>query len=227
MSSPISEDHHKQLADLVIDPQVPLIITDADEVLLRFIDRLEHYLERQGLWIDLKSYNLNDNIRSRSTNESVQLPNLIDNFFKSDAHALEPAPGAARALTRLSERAQIVVLTNLPLHAREARIENLAAHGMDYPLIVGSGAKGPLVSALITRHLSLSSDALPPVFFLDDISYHIDSVAEHVPDVLRIHFVADPRLARLATTASRADARIDVWSEAYDWISAKLDARGY
>ena len=42
---------------------------------------------------------------------------------------------------------------------------------MDYPVIVGSGLKGPAV-AWLTRHI----DA--PVFFLDDIPHNIDSVAE-------------------------------------------------
>jgi hypothetical protein len=63
-----------------------------------------------------------------------------------------------------------------------------------------------------------------PVFFLDDITHNIDSVAEHAPDVHRIHFVADPRLAKLIGPASGASKRIDVWEEAQDWITGQIDA---
>ena len=216
----MDEEIRAQLSDLSLDPAKPLIISDADEVLLRFMERLEHFLEQQGLWIDLQSYNLNDNIRNRVTNEPVQLPNLIDDFFVSETRHIAPTPDAGDALARLSARAQILVLTNLPMHAKQARADNLAAHGMDYPLLVGSGLKGPMVAEIIGQHT-------PPIFFLDDIAYRIDSVAEHTPHVSRIHFVADPRLAQLASPAKNADARIDIWNEAHDWISTKLDTLGY
>jgi hypothetical protein len=49
-------------------------------------------------------------------------------------------------------------------------------------------------------------------------------VAEHAPDVHRIHFVADPRLAKLIGPASGASKRIDVWEEAQDWITGQIDA---
>ncbi len=74
----------------------------------------------------------------------------------------------------LAEHAQIVVLTNLPLAQREARQENLKQNGMDYPVIVGSGPKGPAV-----KWIAQNVDA--PIFFLDDIFHNINSVADHAP----------------------------------------------
>jgi hypothetical protein len=204
-----------QLETLTIDPKRPLIISDADEVLLRFMARLEHYLDQQGLWIDLNNFAISGNIKSKSDNQPIEVPNLIDDFFAAETLHIEATDNAASTLAQLSERAQIIVLTNLPAAAKQARIDNLSRHGMDYPVIVGSGLKGPAV-AWLTRHI----DA--PVFFLDDIPHNIDSVAECAPHVHRIHFIADPRLAGLIGAAKGASARIDAWHEAHDWISEKI-----
>ncbi len=206
----------EQLQDLRIDRQRALIISDADEVLLRFMERLEHFLEQQGLWIDLSNFAISGNIKSRTTNEVVSKPNLIDDFFDSETRNIAPVKGAAAALQKLSQKAQIVILTNLPLAAKPARLENMAAHGMDYPIIAGSGLKGENVAWLADK-----TDKA--VFFLDDIPHNINSAATHAPQTHRIHFIADPRLAALVGAAEHASARIDAWDEAYDWINAKLD----
>ncbi|MBE8191503.1 MAG: hypothetical protein HAW65_04770 [Alphaproteobacteria bacterium] len=217
-SSPIlpSEEILTQLQDLSLDPNRPLIISDADEVLLHFMERLEHFLERKGLWIDLTKFAISGNIRSRETNELVEVPNLVEDFFATETLHLTPTQGAAESLAALAPYAQIIIFTNLPLFAKAERVQNLASHGMDYPVIVGSGLKGVAVGH-IARQIK------KPVFFLDDIPHNIDSVAEHSPDTHRIHFVADTRLAARVSAASHASARIDVWSEAYDWIKARLD----
>ena len=206
----------QQLKALDIDPARPLIVCDADEVLLRFMERLEHYLDKLGLWIDLDNFAISGNIKSRETNEAVEVPTLLDDFFAAETRHIEPTDGAADALARLAKRAQIIVLSNLPPEAKECRAANLAAHGMDYPLVAGSGPKGPPLAWLHKQTKNL-------VFFLDDIPHHIDSVAAHAPEVHRIHFVADPRLAKLIGAAKGASARIDIWSEAYEWISDKLN----
>jgi len=206
-----------QLRDLEIDPERPLIISDADEVLLKFMARLEHYLETKGLWIDLTRFAINGNIKSIETNEPVEVPNMIDDFFATQTLHIEAAQGAAQAINRLSEQAQIIILTNLPASEKQLRIDNLAGHGIDFPVVIGSGLKGPAVAWL-------AQNMQAPVFFLDDIPHNIDSVAEHAPDVHRIHFIADPRLAKLIGPAKGASQRIDVWEEAYEWISDKISA---
>lgn len=206
-----------QLETLEIDPARPLIISDADEVLLKFMARLEYYLETQGLWIDLNNFAISGNIKSRETNEPVDVPNMIDDFFASQTRHIEAAPGASEAINSLSEIAQVIVLTNLPASEKQSRIENLAGHGISFPLVIGTGLKGPAVAWL-------ADQIHAPVFFLDDIPHNIDSVAKHAPDVHRIHFVADPRLAKLIGPASGASKRIDVWQEAHDWIAGQIDA---
>ena len=213
--SGIAPEIMSQLEALSLHEERPLIITDADEVLLRFMERVEHYLDTLGLWIDLSSFALSTNIKSKETNEPVKVPTLIDDFFAAETAHIEAAHGAADALASLSELAQIVVLTNLPAPHREDRINNLKGHGMDYPVVVNSGLKGPAV-----RWLTQKTSG--PVFFLDDIPHNIDSVAEHAPEVHTIHFVADPRLAKLINKAEGATARIDIWAEAHEFIAGKI-----
>ena len=213
--SEIAPEIMDQLEALELHPARPLIITDADEVLLRFMERVEHYLDTLGLWIDLSSFALGSNIKSKKTDEPVKVPTLIEDFFAAETAHIEAAHGAAEALASLSRMAQIVVLTNLPAPHRNERIANLKGHGMDYPVVVNSGLKGPAVKWL-TQKVS------GPVFFLDDIPHNIDSVAEHAPQVHTIHFVADPRLAKLINKAEGATARIDIWAEAHDFIAGKI-----
>lgn len=215
--SDIAPEIMAQLEALEIAADKPLIISDADEVLLQFMRRVEHYLDSIGLWIDLSSFALSSNIKSKETNEPVQVPSLIDDFFAAETGNIEAAHGAAETLAALSEHAQIMVLTNLPAEHKQARITNLKGHGMDYPVVVNSGVKGPAVKWLAEKTTA-------PVFFLDDIPHNINSVAEHAPDVTAIHFIADARLGKLIGKADGATARIDVWAEAHDYIAGKIAA---
>ena len=221
--SEIAPEIMQQLQSIEIDAARPLIITDADEVLLKFMQRVEHYLDTLGLWIDLSSFALSSNIKSKETNEAVQVPTLIDDFFAAETPHIDAAEGAAQSLSNLMQhsdiQAQIIVLTNLPAAHKQARIDNLRGHGMDYPVVVNSGLKGPAV-----KYLAAKTER--PVFFLDDIPHNIDSVAEHAPHVHTIHFVADTRLAKLIGKAKGATARIDIWSEAHDFIAGKIAEHG-
>ena len=204
-----------QLEALSLDPNRPLIISDADEVLLKFMERVEVYLEGIGLWIDLQNFGLTNNIKSKETNEPVKIPTLIDDFFAAETPHIDAADGAAHVLSALSAQAQIIVLTNLPADHKQARIDNLKGHGMDYPVVVNSGLKGPAVKWLADK-------VAGPVFFLDDIPHNINSVAEDAPDVHCIHFIADPRLQKLIGKADGATTRIDIWAEVHDYIAGHI-----
>jgi len=51
---------------------------------------------------------------------------------------------------------------------------------------------------------------------------HHASVAEHAPEVHRLHMVAEPLLAPAVPTAEFAHARIDDWPTATPWILERL-----
>ena len=215
-----SDEILSQLETLTLEPDRPLVISDADEVLLRFMVAMEHFLDGEGLWINLNNFALSGNIFSKETNEKVMRENLIEDFFASSTRNIPAVDYAAESLAKLKERAQVIVFTNLPIAYKQDRIDNLRDHGMDYPVIVGSGLKGPAISWL---HKKMRA----PVFFLDDIPHNIDSVGEHSPETNRIHFVADPRLAKLIGPAAKATQRIDCWKQAHDWIATELDRVGH
>lgn len=217
MSNMLSEEISNQIETLELDPDRPLVISDADEVLLQFMRQFEIYLDRNDMWIDLSSFRLQGNIKYKGSDEAVDMTNrnIIDDFFAAETLNFSPVEGAAEALNALSKEAQIIILTNLPLAQKSDRQINLLNHGMDYPVIVGSGLKGPAVK-------SLGEKINAPLFFLDDIPHNINSVAEYVPTSGRIHMIADPRLSKLIGAAEGASARIDQWQEAQAWILDKL-----
>lgn len=213
----LSEEISNQIETLELDPDRPLVISDADEVLLQFMRQFEVYLDRNEMWIDLSSFKLQGNIKYKGSDEVVDMTNrnIIDDFFAAETLNFSPVDGAAEALTALSKEAQVIILTNLPIAQKNERQINLSENGMDYPVIVGSGLKGPAVK-------SLGDKINAPLFFLDDIPHNINSVAEYVPISGRIHMIADPRLSKLIGAAEGASARIDQWHEAQNWILEKI-----
>lgn len=214
----LPEEVLEQLATLRLQAERPLIISDADEVLLQFVRALEAYLDEQGLKLELGSFALTGNIRDRATDTALPGPDvreLLQLFFEERTGHIDAVDGAAEALSVLARRAQIVVVSNVPFHLAEARRRNLERHGMDYPVIANSGGKGAVVARL-------AAAVRAPVFFLDDIPRNLASVAEHAAQVVRMHFVADPRLARLLGPAEHSHVRLDTWPEARRYIEGRL-----
>lgn len=206
-----------QLDEIDIVQGRPLIISDADEVLFAFMAGLETYLAGEGFSFDFSSFAITGNVKDHRGNP-IDPPSVrrhLGVFFERHTEELDPVAGAAAALASLSERAQVVVLSNIPLPHRDARRRALKRHGMDYPMIANEGTKGPAVEELIRR-------AQAPAVFLDDIPHNHTSVREHAEDVFRLHFVADTRLARLIPPAEHSHARADTWPEAQPLIEAHL-----
>lgn len=192
-----------------LDPTRPLILCDADEVLLDFARPLARFLDRRGYMLDLKSFALAGNIRRKTDNAEIDGPeirSLITDYFDSEIDTAAPIDGAVAAIRALGRRAQVIVVTNVPHHLRARRETALAAAGLKLPVVSNSGAKGPLIRQLAARHGG-------QVAFIDDLPPHHRSVADHAGDVHRIHFVANPELGRLLDKAPDAHVRIDRWTE--------------
>ena len=99
----------------------------------------------------------------------------------------------------------------------EGRARWLKRHGMDYPLLINSGLKGPVAAAL-------AAQAAGPAVFIDDMIPNLDSVAEHAPAVARFQTVADPRLRSMAPSRPDLHPRIDGWDGLEAAITGVLDA---
>lgn len=210
-------DFHIVPSTVPVRDDRPLLIVDADEVLLRFAAGLDRFLDARGMALDLSSYRLHGNISYRDSGEKaldIEVTALLDEF-RADLDCLEAVEHVVEAMAELTPRLQIVVLSNVNAAQAPARLRNLKALGWDFPLLCNSGPKGPAIAALARR-------AGKPVFFVDDIPLHHSSAAEHANDVIRIHLIGDDRLKPLLPPAEHAHLKAEDWRHARDFILSHL-----
>ena len=199
----------EQLRALPIVPGQPLLAVDADEVLVYLAEHLARYLPTIGFRMRLTQYQLEGSIFPAESDVPVPFDDclgLIDRFFDEETLKQEAIPGAVEALERLSAQAQVVVLTNVPRHARELRRKNLAALGMGYPMVENSGGKGKALSWIASHAAAL-------VAFIDDSLKQHESVARRAPQITRVHFVGASHLRRLLPESPATDYRVEDWAK--------------
>ena len=214
-----AHDFYTDAATVPVSPARPLLIVDADEVLLRFADGFDRFLRLRGLYLDLTSYRLHGNVK-RIEDETgvldIEVTALLEEF-RADLDALEAVEDAIDVVARLAPRLQIVVLTNITPSQAPARRRNLDALRLRFPLLVNDGSKGTAVKVLADR-------AGKPVFFIDDIGIHHARVAEAAPDVFRIHFVGDDRLKPLLAASPHANIRAQTWQDIEAFMLERLES---
>ena len=204
-----------------LTPGRPILIVDADEVVLRFVDGFDKFLRANALFLDLTSYRLHGNVKrldDKAPILDVEVTALLDEF-RRDLDSLEAVEGAVETLNTLKPRLDIVMLTNIVPTQAPPRLRNLAAIGLDLPLVANSGLKGPAIKALVAR-------AGRPAFFVDDIPQNIASSVEAAPDVYTIHMIGDDRLKPLLPPAAKAHLRAEHWRDAHAFIDSKLTEAG-
>jgi len=205
------------LATLGLSARRPLVIIDVDEVLGLFMAGFGAFLARQGYEMRVERFALFQNIFAPGAAEHIDLAEgrrLFDAYFRTDCHAMEPAPGAVEALRRLAPRAELLILSNAPPEAERLRGQWLRRHGLPQALILSSGPKGPMTAALVAQ-----TDQ--PTAFVDDLLPNLDSVAEHSPATATFQHVADPRLRAFAPRSER-HPRIDDWGELGEAIARAI-----
>ncbi len=196
----------------------PLLIVDVDEVLGLFMESFGKFLEARELEFRVERFALFQNIYRPGESEHLDLAEgkkHFDDFFRFGSGEMDPAPGASAALSALSPNADIVILTNAPSQGRLGRARWLGRHGMDYPLILNSGPKGPLAAGL-------AAQSRGPAVFIDDLIPNLDSVEQAAPAVNRFQMVADTRLQPLAPSAPDRHTRIDHWPDLRHAIEAVI-----
>ena len=223
MTNLLHKDVFTQLIELPQNVERPLILCDADEVLLCFMHLFEEFLHKQNLYFTWRNYSLDGNILKKNNDQPISknmVRKLLLDFYSANCAKLEPVPRASESLNRLSEKADVIILTNIWKQYKTIRERQLNGYNLNYPVICNIGAKGPAV-AWITK----SRNA--PAYFIDDSSKHHTSVAHHAPSVLRIHFIAECRLAYLEKPAENANFRTDTWSSASIIIERDLEQKGF
>jgi hypothetical protein len=209
----ISDITQGQLATLSFTGR-PLVICDVDEVIVHFTRDFEDYIGQRGLWLDTSSFALNGNIRERDTNAPAPEPlvaDLIGDFFETRTRNMQEIDGAVSSLLTIGERADVVLLTNLPHTSGDHRRENLRNHGLPYPVVTNSGPKGPAIRNLADRGGS-------PIVFIDDSPSYIASAHEYAPEVHLIHFLHDDRFSRHIEPLDYVSLRTASWDEARAYV---------
>jgi hypothetical protein len=206
----IHEFTSQQLADLKIDARRPLIICDVDDVVVHFLRGFDALLANMDHVLEASSFALNGNVRHRETRQEMphdDVAKLVDDFFAAQTEHMEAIDGAVSSLNALSHAASVVMLTNLPHHARDKRIRNLLNHGLNFPVITNSGPKGPAIKNLENRTTG-------PVVFVDDSPSFVQSSYDHAPNVKIVHFLHDERFAKLHTPFDFVSHTTGTWVDA-------------
>ncbi|WP_316014205.1 hypothetical protein [Roseobacter sp. HKCCA0434] len=210
----------EQLDTLAIDRDRPLLVVDADEVLVHFLRHFRDYVDNRGWRLDLSDYRLDKALIRQGGEETASRDEglaLIDAFFDAEVSRQQMIPGAAEALRSLSRLSQVVILTNLPHPARAGRVANLSGHGLDYPVVTNRGGKGHALSELAAR-----TDRA--VAFVDDSAVQIESVARHAPAVRRVQLIGCDWAAPALPRAPSAELFASTWGDAVPWLTEALDA---
>jgi hypothetical protein len=200
----------------------PLLVSDCDEVLLHMVSHFAEWLEEaHDMRFAMDRPGFHEAVSCNTTGEPVPMERLwpmLDLFFDTEMHRQNIVPGAADALARIGEIADIVILTNLGDEYQASRVEQLGRFDIRHRVLCNRGGKGPPLAELVAQ-------MRPSVtVFVDDLAVHHESVAKHAPDVWRLHMIAEPRVAAHMPPAPHAHARIDGWNEAADWIAERFAA---
>ena len=198
----------------------PLLISGCDEVLLHMVKHFGVWLgETHDIDFAPDGADFTNSMRRRDNGTAPtreEMWAMLGGFFPAEMHRQTLVPHAAEALARLAQRADIVILTNITDACRTARMEQLAAFGIEHRVECNQGGKGDPVARLVVEHGN------PVTVFVDDLAIHHDSVAKHAPGVHRLHMISEPELAAATPPAPSAHARIDDWHEAETWIAARF-----
>jgi hypothetical protein len=202
----------------------PLIISDCDEVLLHMVAPFKDWLEAsQGVSFNLEGHNFAEALRWQASGELLAPPDIwkmLRSFFDNEMDSQMPIVGAVEGINTLAEKADVVILTNLVDHHRDARAEQLAKVGINARVFTNQGPKGPALKAIIEEY------APAKALFIDDLAQHHASVAEITPHVTRLHLCGEPMIAHAidcAHKAGHAHSRIDHWDEALPWLLEQLE----
>lgn len=204
-----------------------LIVCDCDEVLLHMVGPFRDWLaESQGVTFEMTSSDFSNAMRWSASGEQVATADiwrLLRAFFDTEMGRQTAIEGAVEAMRQLSDRADVVVLTNLIDDHRDARQAQLESHGIAARVYTNQGPKGPALRAIIEEYRPIHT------FFVDDLPQHHLSARETLgveSAVTTLHLCGEPMLAphiACAHAAGHADARLDSWAEALPWLLARLD----
>ncbi len=216
ISTSLDREVLNQIGNLNINRNKPLLISDADEVILNFVQAFETYLNSIGLYYDLSSYALFGNIKKIKENiaiENDQITKHITDFYNLHTEEISFVNESIKYLGKIKNDldCQIIVVSNLPHHNREKREISFRKNGLDFPIISNSGLKGLTIKEIAKNQKN-------KIFFIDDISANLLSAYNEVDGIKLIHYISDKRLEKLASTPEEVDFKAKDWKEIYNYL---------
>ncbi len=208
----------KQISNLNIDPNLPLMIFDADEVLVHFAEPFATYIKKHNHRLHLTGYRLDNAIKKADTDEVADpdtAKDLVWGFINEETKSQPAAKGAPQALMKLQAYAQIIILSNVPHSVHDDRVANLKSLNMDYPLISNEGMKGPAVKEILKNHKAQS-------FFIDDNPYQVESVYNDNQQTVCVHFsvcdLVKPYMPKAVGASIEPTSWQDLVSQLIGWL---------
>ena len=192
---------------LNINPNLPLLISDADEVIFEFMESFEEYLLSNSMYFSYKSFKLNGNIYNQETNkpiDSANIPIIISNFFQEYAIKMPLIKGAKNILEKLSKFMNVIILSNIPKNYAADRIQCLKDNNMNYAFISNEGPKN-------IKCLELQKLTNKKVFFIDDLPNQISSVSNYCKNIITIHFLQNKKLLKIIPEVKDSDYNVNNW----------------
>ena len=192
---------------LNINPNLPLLISDADEVIFEFMQSFEEYLLSNNMYFSYKSFKLNGNIYNKETNkpiDSANIPIIISNFFQEYAIKMPLIKGAKSALEKLSKVMNVIILSNIPKNYAADRIQCLKDNNMNYAFISNEGPKN-------IKCLELQKLTNKKVFFIDDLPNQISAVSNYCKNIITIHFLQNKKLLKIIPEVKDSDYNVNNW----------------
>ena len=199
---------------LNINNNLPLLISDADEVIFEFMESFEEYLLLNNMYFSYKSFKLNGNIYNKKNNTPINsnnIPIIISNFFQEYAIKMPLIKGAKSALEELSKVMNIIILSNIPKDYAANRIQCLKNNNMDYAFISNEGPKA-------IRCSELQKLTNKKVFFIDDLPNQISSVSTNCKSIITIHFLQNKKLLKLLPDVNNCDFQSNNWESVLNFI---------
>lgn len=188
---------------------LPLLILDADEVLLYFAIPFSNFLEKNGWELKLTDYRLDNAIfskKDRKLASEEMYKVLINKFIEEETYNQPAIADAIKELNQIKKIAQIVILSNVPQRFEKDRIFNLKKNNLNYPLICNEGCKGKALRVL-------SKKTQKKVIFVDDNPYQIKSAAKDAPKIIRIHFTICDLVKSVMPKSEYANYEPKNWKE--------------
>ncbi len=184
----------------------PLIICDADEVIFDFMNSFENYLHSNNLNFSWNSYALDGNIlkNNKKAISKEEVHDIINNFFKNKTASMELVKGAKSSLRTLSQRFNILILSNIPFEFYEKRKIALEKHGLNFPFFANKGPKGKAVKYI-------SKIYKQDLWFIDDSPYQVKSVKLAAKKTNTILFIGNKKLENLIINKNYGDFFSNTW----------------